>query len=138
MRVLIAPNSFKNSLDANEVAAAIREGLEQSNLPVTCELFAVADGGDGTAPLLMQHLNARAVTIAVQGPKAAAVNATYGWLQATQTAIIEMAAASGLRLLSMAERDPLHCSSNGTGEIMAHALDQGATLSFSALVAALR
>lgn len=127
MRILIAPNSFKNSLDANEVAAAIREGLEQSFLPVTCELFPVADGGDGTAPLLMQHLNARAVTLNVQGPKAQEVQATYGWLQATQTAVIEMAAASGLRLLPVAERDPLHCSSNGTGELMLDALNRGAS-----------
>lgn len=127
MRILIAPNSFKNSLDANEVAAAIREGLEQSSLEVTCELFPVADGGDGTAPLLMQHLHARAVALTVQGPKAEEVQATYGWLPTTQTAVIEMAAASGLRLLPVAERDPLHCSSNGTGELMLDALNRGAT-----------
>ncbi len=69
MRILIAPNSFKNSLDAEEVAAAIREGLEESYLKAACELFPVADGGDGTATLLMQHLNARPVEAIVQGPK---------------------------------------------------------------------
>ncbi|MBO9635815.1 MAG: glycerate kinase [Chitinophagaceae bacterium] len=127
MRILIAPNSFKNSLDAGEVAAAIREGLEESYLKLTCELFPVADGGDGTATLLMQHLNARPVEVTVQGPKAEQVKAQYGWLPSTHTAIIEMASASGLRLLSASERDPLHCSSNGTGELIAHALDQGAS-----------
>lgn len=127
MRILIAPNSFKNSLDAGEVAAAIGEGLEESDLKVTCQLFPVADGGDGTAILLMQHLNAMPVELTVQGPKAEQVKAMYGWLPATRTAIIEMAAASGLRLLPVSERDPLHCSSNGTGELIAHALDQGAS-----------
>lgn len=127
MRILIAPNSFKNSLDAGEVAAAIREGLEESFLKVTCELFPVADGGDGTAMLLIQHLNARPVEVIVQGPKAEQVKALYGWLPSTRTAIIELASASGLRLLSATDRDPLHCSSNGTGELIAHALDQGAT-----------
>lgn len=127
MRILIAPNSFKNSLNAEEVAAAIREGLEQSCQQVTCELFPVADGGDGTATLLMQHLNARPVEVVVQGPKSEEIKATYGWLPSTATAIIEMAAASGIRLLPVSERDPLHCSSNGTGELIAHALDQGAS-----------
>lgn len=127
MRILIAPNSFKNSLDAEDVALAIREGLEESSLKVNCELFPVADGGDGTASLLMQHLHARPVEVMVQGPKAEQVKALYGWLPSTATAIIELAAASGLRLLSVAERDPLHCSSNGTGELMAHALNMGAT-----------
>ncbi|MGN6420329.1 MAG: glycerate kinase [Pseudobacter sp.] len=127
MHILIAPNSFKNSLDANDVAAAIREGLERSSLEASYELFPVADGGDGTAPLLMKHLNARSVALTVHGPKAEEVKATYGWLPSTQTAIIEMAAASGLRLLPVAERDPLHCSSNGTGELMLDGLNRGAT-----------
>lgn len=127
MRILIAPNSFKNSLDADDVAAAIREGLEESYLKATCELFPVADGGDGTATLLMQHLNARPVEAIVQGPKAEEVKAQYGWLPSTSTAIIEMAAASGLRLIPVDERDPLHCTSNGTGELIAHALDLGAS-----------
>lgn len=127
MRILIAPNSFKNSLDAEEVALAIREGLEESYLKVNCELFPVADGGDGTASLLMQHLNARPVEVMVQGPKAEQVKALYGWLPSTATAIIELASASGLRLLPVTERDPLHSSSNGTGELIAHALNMGAT-----------
>lgn len=126
MNILVAPNSFKNSLDATEVADALGEGLLQSFSKAHITKFPIADGGDGTAPLLMNYLNARSISVAVQGPLGKPVTAQYGWIDSTKTAIIEMAAASGLRLISPDERDPLHASSFGTGELILHALNQHA------------
>ncbi|NML19730.1 glycerate kinase [Pseudoflavitalea sp. G-6-1-2] len=126
MNILVAPNSFKNSLDATAVAEALIEGLLQSFPKANITKFPVADGGDGTAPLLMKYLNAQPISITVQGPLGEQVTAEYGWIEPSKTAIIEMAAASGLRLIADSARDPLHASSFGTGELILHALNQQA------------
>ena len=118
MHILIAPNAFKNSLDATAVAEAIREGLQQSKLKCTCECFPVGDGGDGTAALLIQKRGGKIVPAEVQDPLGRKIRARFGLIDNGGTAVIEMADASGLRLLHREEFDPLHATTFGTGELI--------------------
>lgn len=126
MHILIAPNAFKNSLAATAVAEAICEGLLQSKLTCTCQSFPVGDGGDGTGDLLVQHLQGKQLSTTVQGPLGKPVTASFGWIEQKKTAVIEMAHASGLRLLSSSELNPLLASSFGTGQLIRHVLGHGA------------
>jgi len=125
MRILIAPNAFKNSLDAAAVADAIKRGLEQSNLKCTLHCFPVGDGGDGTAELLIRHLKGKIVSAEVYDPLGRKISSSFGLIDEGGTAVIEMANASGLRLLQPNELDPLHATSYGTGELMMEALNRG-------------
>jgi glycerate kinase len=125
MHILIAPNAFKHSLSAEEAALAIEKGFMQSKLDCRCELFPVGDGGDGTGELLIKRLNGKIVTTEVNGPLGKKINAGFGLLDGDKTAVIEMANASGLRLIKKEELDPLHATSFGTGEQIKVALDRG-------------
>jgi len=122
MHILIAPNAFKNSLDAAKVAEAISNGLRKSKLQCSTSCFPVADGGDGTAGLLIDHLNGEWIHTNVHDPLMREINSSYGWIEKDKTAIIELAAVSGLRLLKAAEYDPLTATTFGTGEIILKAL----------------
>ena len=124
MHILIAPNAFKNSLDATNVADAINEGLRQSHLNCTSKCFPVGDGGDGTGALLIQHCNGTIIKTEVQDPLGRKIPSSFGLIDKGKTAVIEMADASGLRLLKANEFDPLHTSSAGTGELIKQALDR--------------
>ncbi len=126
MHILIAPNAFKNSLTAKRAAMAIAKGLMQSRLSCTCECFPIADGGDGTGELIIEKLNGTIVEAAVTDPLGRKCNASFGWIAKEKTAVIEMAAASGLRLLKQDELNPLKALSTGTGDMIRQALDQGA------------
>src|SRR2546421_10044753 len=99
MHILIAPNAFKNSLDAIDAAEAIKQGLLESKLHCTCECFPVADGGDGTAALLIKKLNGTIIYKQVSDPLKRKINASFGVINKERTAVIELADASGLRLL---------------------------------------
>ena len=125
MRILIAPNAFKNSLDATEVAAAIREGLENSKLECTTECFPIGDGGDGTAQLILKKFNGEIIETEVSDPLGKKINASFGLIDHGETAIIEMADASGIRLLNQAELNTLQANSFGTGQMIVAALNQG-------------
>ncbi|HVZ26674.1 MAG TPA: glycerate kinase [Sediminibacterium sp.] len=125
MHILIAPNAFKNSLSAVDAALAIQTGLRQSNLLHTSQSFPVGDGGDGTASLLFAHTGGSAVRVEVRDPVGKPVKAEFFISDSKSSAIIEMAAASGLRLLKTEERNPLQTSSYGTGQLIRAALDQG-------------
>jgi glycerate kinase len=125
MHILIAPNAFKNSLTASEVAFAVKEGLEQSDLKCTLHCFPVADGGDGTAELLIDYSNGEIISTQVHDPLKRKVNASFGLIEKGKTAVIEMANASGLHLLQTNEYDPLHTTSYGTGELIMEALNKG-------------
>lgn len=126
MRILIAPNAFKNSLDAGAVAKAIEAGLQASSLSCSTTCFPVGDGGDGTEQLLTEKLGGIYMDAMVHDPLGRKISASFGWIEKNKTAVIEMAAASGLRLLSPGEYDPLHASSFGTGELIKAALEKGA------------
>ena len=126
MKVVIAPDSFKDSLDAARVARAISAGLAQvwpDAKRIECPM---ADGGEGTLEAIVAASDGELRRRWVRGPLGQPVEAGWGWLAGSRTAIIEMAQASGLQLLSSAERDACRSSTWGTGELIAAALDAGA------------
>lgn len=125
MHILIAPNAFKNSLTASECAEAIREGLKRSNITSTYECFPIADGGDGTAALIIDKCKGVWHKQDVQDPLDRTISAPFGLIDDGRTAVLEMADASGIRLLKEAELNPLLTSTYGTGELMLRALDLG-------------
>lgn len=124
MHFLISPNAFKNSLSAQEAAEAIKEGLLNSKLNCTCECFPVGDGGDGTAQLIIDKFNGVKIAAPVLDPLGRRIDTTFGLIGNGNTAVIEMADASGLRLLKPEELDPLRVSSYGTGELLRSALEK--------------
>jgi len=124
MHLLIAPNAFKNSLSAAEAARAIQRGLDRSRLNGTNECHPVGDGGDGTGDLLIERLHGRKIEAEARDPLGRKIN-TY-WGLADYTAVIEMANASGLRLLAPNTQDPLRALSTGTGDLIRAALDRKA------------
>jgi glycerate kinase len=118
--VLVAPDKFKGTFSAGEVAAEIAAGLRAAGREV--EELPVADGGEGTAAVL----GAEPVAVPASDPLGRQVNASYGRLADGQTAVVEAAAASGLWRLAPDERDPLGATSAGTGELIRSAVDAGA------------
>jgi glycerate kinase len=124
VKILIAPDKFKESLSALQVADAIEAGLREVFPEADIRKLPVADGGDGTVRALVDALGGRLVEVEATGPLGAPVRAAYG--RCGDLAVIEMAAASGLALLAPEERDPLRATSAGTGELIRHALDAGA------------
>jgi glycerate kinase len=125
MHILIAPNAFKNSLDAPQVAAAIQQGLKLSKLKCTSECFPIADGGDGTGRLIIETSRGTVIRKEVHDPLGRKIKSSFGLIDNGKTPVIEMADASGLRLLNKDELNPLKASSYGTGELIKSALDQG-------------
>jgi glycerate kinase len=125
MKILIAPNAFKNSLSAEDAAMAIKQGLETSRLDCTCVCFPIGDGGDGTAALIVKQCEGDVVHVMVHDPIGRKIKASYGLIDNGKTAVIEMANASGLRLLHPDELNPLAATSFGTGEQIMHALEMG-------------
>jgi len=125
MHILIAPNAFKNSLAAPQVAKAIEQGLKLSKLSCTTTCFPIADGGDGTGSLIIETCHGTIVSKTIHDPLGREIRSSFGLMDNGQTAVIEMADASGLRLLGKDELDPLQASSYGTGELIKLALDAG-------------
>ncbi|EGQ9393514.1 glycerate kinase [Vibrio cholerae] len=127
MKVVIAPDSFKESLTAKQVCDAIQAGLARVWHDAKFVAIPVADGGEGTVQSLVDATQGRLVEVKVMGPQGKRVEAFYGMLGDNQTAVIEMAAASGLHHVPLVQRDPKLTTSFGTGELIRHALDQGVT-----------
>lgn len=125
MRILIAAGAFKQSLTASEVCAAIAAGLQQSGLDADLEQLPIADGGNGTLDALLAAGGQR-LAAPVLDPLGRPIQADYGLLNSGETAVIEMALASGLELLAPDELNPLQASTYGTGQLMADALERGA------------
>lgn len=125
MHILIAPNAFKNSLDAGQVALAIEQGLKQSKLDCTTQCFPIADGGDGTGGLIIESCQGNMIWREVTDPLGRKIKSSFGLIDNGKTAVIEMADASGLRLLKKEQLNPLKTSSFGTGELIKSALDEG-------------
>lgn len=126
MHIIIAPNAFKNSLTAQEAAQAILTGLEKSNLKCTYACFPIGDGGDGTTDLLIEKHQGKVILTTVQNPLGRKIEASFGFIENTKTAIIELASASGIRLLQKEELSPLSARTFGTGQQIKAALDAGA------------
>jgi glycerate kinase len=123
--VLVAPDSFKGTFSAPEVAGAIGRGLERAGL-MPPDLCPVADGGEGTLDALLPQLGGEVVGVEVQDPLARPVRAGFGLVEGGGTALVEMAAASGLGLVAEEERDAWAATTHGTGELIAAAVAAGA------------
>jgi len=127
MRILLAPDKFKGCLTALEVAHAMAEGILRVNTEAQIDLCPMADGGEGTVSALVAATNGKLLTRRVTGPlPEMKVDATFGMLGDGQTAVVEMAAASGLALLPISQRDPMATTTFGTGELLMAAAEAGA------------
>src|SRR4051812_18543681 len=126
-QVLVAPDSFKGTFRATQVAAAIGRGLERAGL-MPPDLCPVADGGEGTLEVLLTALGGETAAAEVRDPLGRPVRAGFGLLEDGGTAVVEMAAASGLGLVAEAERDPWAASTYGTGELIRAAVQAGAAV----------
>lgn len=125
MKIVIAPDSYKESLSALNVATAIERGFKEIFPDAEYVKLPVADGGEGTVEAMVAATHGRIVKVNVTGPLGEPVAGFYGISGDEQSAFIEMAAASGLELVPAAQRDPLITTSWGTGELIRHALDAG-------------
>lgn len=127
MKILVAPGAFKNSLRATVAADAIAEGLARSGLGAELVKLPIADGGNGTLDVMLAAAtDGGRYTVTVRDPLGRPVRADYGLIDDGKTAVIEMALASGLELLSPDELNAMRTSTYGTGQLMAHALNAGA------------
>jgi glycerate kinase len=123
-RYLVVPDSFKGTLSARQVADAIGQGVERAG--ATADLCPAADGGEGTASVLVDALGGEWRTASAHDPLGSEIEASFALVRDGGTAVVEVAAASGLNLIDAEERDPERASSAGTGELIAAAIDTGA------------
>ena len=126
MKIVIAPDSFKESLTAREAAEAIRAGVLRAAPDAATELVPMADGGEGTVQSLVDATGGSIQRVTATGPLGEEVQATFGVLGDGARAVIEMAAASGLPLVPPEKRDPRVTTTHGTGDMIRAALDMGA------------
>ena len=125
MRIVLAPQEFKGSLTAAEAVSAMRDGVLRVSPAAEIDAIPLADGGPGTVEAVVSAAGGRYSFARVEGPLGAPADARWGRIDDGGTAIIEMAAASGLLLLVPAQLDPRRASTRGTGELILAALDAG-------------
>jgi glycerate 2-kinase len=127
MRVVVAPDKFKGTLTAKQATAALSAGWRRVDRRADVDEVPVADGGDGTLDALLDALGGRRERVTVTGPLGDPVEADFGLVDGAGglTAVVEMARASGLELISEPRRDPLRATTRGTGELMAAAAARG-------------
>ena len=123
-KFLIVPNSFKGTLSAAEVCDSIETGIRAALPDAVIRKIPVADGGEGTVDALLSSVGGKKISLTVCGSRGRQINSFYGILD-NGKAVIEMAAAAGLPLLSLSERDPRLTTTFGVGELMADAIDRG-------------
>lgn len=126
MRVLIAPDKFKGTLNAREVAENIAKGLLDVLPDAEVELVPMADGGEGTAEAVCHALGCSWLECKVHDPLGREIDARYGWIEQEKLAVMEMSEAAGMRRLSEIERDPLRATTFGVGEMILDATKRGA------------
>ena len=125
MHILVAPDKFRGSLEASDVCRAVEEGVLLAFPEATVIAIPLADGGEGTMEILTQQSGGKYISAKVLDPLGRSIDATYGLSGDETTAYIEMASASGLKLLSPEEHNPLLTSTYGTGQLIKDALDRG-------------
>src|SRR5215472_13328598 len=127
MRVLIAPDKFKGSLNAREVAENIAKGLRDALPDAKIDITPLADGGEGTAEAISEALGGSWLKCKVHDPIGRQINVRYGWVEKRRLAIMEMSEAAGMRRVSEDERDPVRANTFGVGEMLLDAAHRGAT-----------
>nr|WP_329991100.1 glycerate kinase [Megasphaera elsdenii] len=127
MKVVVAIDSLKNSLTSVEAGRAIEAGVRKAygGHPVQVIVKPLADGGEGTVEALVDGLDGELRYVGVQGPLGEAVSCPYGYLPGMEAAVIEMAGAAGLGLVPSEQRNPLHTTTYGVGQVMAQAIEAG-------------
>lgn len=125
MKIVIAIDSLKGSLTSLEAGSAIKESIAKVMPEAQISVFPLADGGEGTVEALAKGMGGNIETIVVKGPLGNAVQARYGIIPTRQLAIIEMAAAAGITLISADEKNPLKTSTYGVGEMIKDAIKKG-------------
>ncbi|APH16536.1 glycerate kinase family protein [Clostridium sporogenes] len=126
MKFILAPDSFKESMTAKEVAYAMEKGIKKVLKNAECVKVPMADGGEGTVQSLVDATNGQIVHAEVTGPDGKnKIHAVFGILGDYKTAVIEMSSASGIHLIESEKRNPLYTTTYGTGELIKKALDKG-------------
>ena len=125
MKVVVAIDSFKGSMTSMEAGYAARDGVLAAVPQADVVVKPLADGGEGTTDSLIQGLGAERIDVTVTGPLGTPVNAYYGYLKETETAILEMASAAGIILVSETEKDPMAATTYGVGEMIKDAAEKG-------------
>lgn len=126
MRILVAPDKFKGSMTGREAGDAMRAGLSRVWPSAQIDVVPVADGGDGTATAILDAVGGRRIPRTVEGPDGRPIEASFVLLRGGSTAVVELAAASGLALMISGSNDPLTATTFGTGELIGAAIDAGA------------
>jgi len=126
VKFVIAPDSFKESLDAFEAAKAMKEGIENIFKDCIFELIPMADGGEGTSEVIISAQKGEFKKVKVTGPLGKEIESKYGYIKNQEKAVIEVAAACGLELVDMGDRNPLYTTTYGVGEMILDALNMGA------------
>ncbi|BDY31074.1 glycerate kinase [Mycolicibacterium mageritense] len=127
MKIVLAPDSFKESMTASQAVAAMRAGVLAVLPDAECVGVPMADGGEGTVDAVVDALNGTHVAVDVADPLDRPIRANYGYVAERGLAVVEMATASGLELVAPEDRDALRASTFGVGQLIASALDHGAT-----------
>ncbi len=127
LNILIAPARFKGSLSASEAAISLERGVKRVFPQSNIETFPLADGGEGTVTALVHSLGGQTIQHKVTGPLGQKVKASLGLVEIKEgkAAVLEMAAASGLTLVPLEKRNPLHTTTYGTGELILKAVQHG-------------
>src|SRR6266513_4509690 len=126
MKIIIAPDKFKGSLSAREVAKNIAVGLRDVLPDAKIDMVPMADGGEGTAEVIGDALDSHWVNCAAHDPLEREIDARYAWIEQRKLAIMEMSEAAGMRRLSESERDPVRATTFGVGEMILDAANRGA------------
>ena len=126
MHILIAPDKFKGSLSAREVAENIALGLRDVLRGAQIDIVPMADGGEGTAEVICDALGGSWLKCKAHDPLGREIDARYAWIADRKLAVLEMSEASGMRRLTESERDPLRATTFGVGEIILDAATRGA------------
>lgn len=125
MKVLIAVDSFKGSMSSMEASESIKRGIKKASDNTKVSIFPIADGGEGTCDAVLCKVKGIRVVESVKGPLGEDIEASYGIIHGGNTAIIEVASASGLTLVPKGLRNPLKTTSYGTGELIKSAINKG-------------
>ena len=125
MRVVVAIDSFKGSMSSLEAGEAISKGIRNAHKDAEVEIRQLADGGEGTVEALSIGMGGRLINVDVTGPIGRKVNAVYGIVDSSKTAIIEMSQAAGITLVSGNEKNPLYTTTFGVGELIKDAINKG-------------